>query len=47
MTWHTFFNLSTIEHRHLIYAYSAVWTVQIGYLCWVVRGWLRTKSTRH
>lgn len=47
MTWHTFFNLSTMEHRHLIYAYSAVWIVQGGYLCWVAREWLRTKKKRN
>lgn len=46
MTWHTFFNLSTMEHRHLIFAYTAVWGVQIGYLSWVLRGWLRTKDRR-
>jgi len=44
MTWHTFFNLSTLEHRHLLAAYIAVWGVQIGYLGWVVRGWRRSKN---
>jgi hypothetical protein len=47
MTWHTFFNLSTMEHRHLVIAYCAVWTIQIGYLGWITREWLRTKKTRH
>lgn len=44
MTWHTFFNLSTLESRHLLAAYVAVWTIQIGYLSWVLRGWLRSKG---
>jgi hypothetical protein len=47
MTWHTFFNFSTMEHRHLVWAYATVWTIQIGYLGWVVRGWLRTKDPRN
>jgi hypothetical protein len=47
MTWQSLFNLSTMEHRHLIYAYIAVWGIQIGYLGWVTREWLRTKKTRN
>jgi hypothetical protein len=47
MTWHSFLDTSTMEHRHLLYAYITVWTVQIGYLSWVVRGWLRTKNPRN
>jgi len=47
MTWHTFFNLSTLEHRHLIFAYTAVWAIQIGYFGSVLRGWLRTKTPRN
>jgi hypothetical protein len=46
MTWHSLFNLSTMEHQHLLIAYIAVWAVQIGYLCWVARGWAKTKNTR-
>jgi hypothetical protein len=46
MTWQSFFNLSTIEHSHLVIAFIAVWTVQLGYLGWIVRQWLRTKDPR-
>jgi hypothetical protein len=47
MTWHTFFNLSTIEHRHLLAVYVIVLTIQGGYFLWVLRGWLRTKNPRN
>jgi hypothetical protein len=47
MTWHTLFNLSTMEHQHLLIAYIAVWTVQIGYLGSITRQWLRTKNPRN
>ena len=46
MTWHSFFNLSTMEHRHLLFAYIAVWTIQIGYLGRIVWQWRQTKNTR-
>jgi hypothetical protein len=46
MTWQSLLNLSTMEHRHLLFAYIAVWAVQIGYLGWVAWGWSRTKGTR-
>lgn len=46
MTWHSFFNLSTLEHRHLLAAYATVLTIQGGYFLWVLRGWLRTKNPR-
>lgn len=47
MTWHTFFNLSTIEHRHLLAVYVIVLTIQGGYFLWVLRGWLRSKGPRN
>ncbi|MBN9617621.1 MAG: hypothetical protein J0G35_18810 [Acidobacteriales bacterium] len=46
MTWHSLFDLSTMEHRHLLIAYIAVWTVQIGYLGWITFQWRRTKKPR-
>jgi hypothetical protein len=45
MTWHTFFNFSTMEHRHLLAAYAAVVGIQGGYFAWVLRAWLRTRKT--
>lgn len=44
MTWSTFFNLSTIEHRHLLAAYATVLIIQGGYFLLVLRAWLRTKG---
>jgi hypothetical protein len=46
MTWKDFFNLSTMEHRHLLLVYLTIWVVQGGYLAWIARNWLRTKSPR-
>ncbi|MDW5266795.1 MULTISPECIES: hypothetical protein [Acidobacteriaceae] len=46
MTWHTFFNLSTIEHRHLLAVYAIVLIVQGGYFLSILRGWLRSKKPR-
>ena len=46
MTWHTFFNLSTLEHRHLLAAYATVLIVQGGYFLWIAKEWLRTKKPR-
>lgn len=44
MTWHSFLNFSTMEHRHLLAAYATVLVIQGGYFFWVLRGWLRTKN---
>jgi hypothetical protein len=41
MTWHTFFNLSTMEHRHLLAAYIVVWVCQGGYFGWTAWQWHR------
>ena len=32
MTWQSLFDLSTMEHRHLLFAYAAVLVIQGGYL---------------
>lgn len=47
MTWHSFFNLSTMEHRHLLAAYATVVIIQGGYFILVLRGWLRSKGPRN
>ena len=47
MTWHSLFDLSTMEHRHLLFAYSAVLIIQSGYVGWTAWNWFRTKDTRH
>ena len=46
MTWQSLFNLSTMEHRHLLFAYAAVLVIQGGYVGWIVWNWLRIKDTR-
>jgi hypothetical protein len=32
---------SSMEARHLLYAYVAVWAIQGGYAGWVLYQWLR------
>jgi hypothetical protein len=47
MTWHSFFNLSTMEHRHLLTIYLGVWVIQGGYFSWIAWNWRKMKSPRH
>ncbi len=47
MTWHSFLNVSTMAHRHLLSAYAVVLVIQGGYFGWVAWNWSRTKSPRH
>lgn len=44
MTWQTFFDFSTMAHRHLVIVYVGVIAVQLGYFGWVLRNWNRTGS---
>jgi hypothetical protein len=44
MTWHSIFDLHTMEHRHLLASYVAVWVIQGGYLAWICRSWLYMKD---
>jgi len=46
MTWHSLFSLSTMEHRHLLAAYIAVWSIQVGYLGWIAWQWRSLKGPR-
>lgn len=46
MTWSSLFNLSTMEHRHLLFAYAAVFAIQGGYLGWVAWKWAHTRTPR-
>ncbi len=43
MTWHSFFKLSTMPHRHLLFAYATVLLLQGGYFARVAWGWRHTK----
>lgn len=31
---------NTIEGRHLVFAYAAIFLIQGGYFAWMVRSWL-------
>lgn len=33
---------SSMEARHLLYSYLAVWIIQGGYACWIAWQWMRT-----
>jgi hypothetical protein len=46
MTWHSLFNLSTMEHRHLLSAYAVVLIAQGGYAGWIAWNWFRAKDAR-
>ncbi len=43
MTLHQLFDLHTMEHRHIVYAFAGVMLVQGGYLLAVANSWLRLK----
>jgi hypothetical protein len=45
MTWHTFFDTSTMESRHLLAVYAAVLLIQGGYFAWMARNWLKLKKS--
>jgi hypothetical protein len=47
MTWQSFFNMSTMGHRHLLLAYAVVLVVQGGYFGWIALNWFRVKGPRH
>jgi hypothetical protein len=47
MTWHSFFNFSTMAHRHLVFVYVGVWIAQGGYLGWIAWNWAHTKNISH
>jgi hypothetical protein len=47
MTWHSFFDLSTMNHRHLLFAYAIVLIIQGGYVSRIAWSWFHTKGPRH
>lgn len=47
MTWQSLFDVSTMEHRHLLLAYAAVLLIQGGYVGWIAWNWSRVKGPRH
>jgi hypothetical protein len=46
MTWHSFFDFSTMSHRHLVFVYAGVWALQVSYLTWIAWNWFHTRSPR-
>ena len=46
MTWNSFFDVSTMEHRHLLFAYAIVLLIQGGYVGWIAWNWVHTKNAR-
>lgn len=46
MTWHSFFNLNTMEERHLVAVYAVVLIVQVGYAAWMAWSWRHTRKPR-
>jgi hypothetical protein len=46
MTWNSLFDLRTMEHRHLLFAYAVVLVIQGGYAGWIAWNWFRTKGAR-
>lgn len=45
MTWHQLFDLHTIEHRHIVYAFGLVILLQGGYFLSVASSWFRLNRT--
>ncbi len=37
---------STMQEKHLVYVYVGMWVLQLGYLGWMVRGWLKERVAR-
>jgi hypothetical protein len=46
MTWHDFFNFSTMAHRHLVFSYMIVLGIQGGYFAWIAWNWRNRRNFR-
>jgi hypothetical protein len=44
MTWHSIFDLSTMQHQHIVYTYTTVIVVQAACLARLVWLWTHPKS---
>jgi len=44
MTWQSFFDLSTMGHRHIIAVYAGIWLLQGSYLAWIITQFRATKK---
>jgi hypothetical protein len=45
MTWHSFFNFSTMQNRHLLASYAVVLIIQGGYASWIAWNWFHARGT--
>jgi hypothetical protein len=43
MTWQSFFDLSTMDHRHLLAAYSTIILVNLAVFSRLVYSWLHPR----
>jgi hypothetical protein len=46
MTWHSIFDLRTMQHQHIVYTYATVLIVQAAYLARLVYLWTRPDSSQ-
>ena len=46
MTWHSLFNLGTLESRHLLASLVVVFTLQGGYFAWTAWNWRVSRKAR-
>jgi hypothetical protein len=44
MTWKSIFDLSTMEHQHIVYTYAVVLIVNAAYFGRLVYSWVRPRS---
>ena len=44
MTWQTFFDFSTMAHRHLVFVYIGVIAAHLVYGGWIARNWQRARN---
>ena len=47
MTWQSFFDLSTMGHRHLVFVYVGVIVLQAAYFAWILSSWSKLKPKQH
>jgi hypothetical protein len=46
MTWHSIFDFSTMEERHLVASYAVVFLVQGFFFASIIWGWVALKKPR-
>jgi hypothetical protein len=46
MTWQSFFDISTMAHRHLVLVYGVVLGAHLAYVGRIAWGWAQAKPSR-